>query len=356
MNWNNNDTKYIIKKVIIYLLISVIIFFIGSRYAKAGTISSATPSYSTGINGNDRIHYMGNPDWLSSREFVGLGSGYIIGNYFINASRPNYGLKQLTLQTKTNSGTVYTTNCEIGNMSGFYDSDVQWSSYQFKCPVAFGSDAGLYSITARFIANNHDGWISNNLTFVGDNSDANLIMNGQQQAISSQITNDNANAQAIQNAINQSTSNTINAITNQNTIINNNTQAINDLTDVINSQYNSNTGTGYLSAFDNLFTQQDENVIRQFVMIPFNLYILLYNSITNGSCQSISLGSLYGVNLELPCINYRDIIGVPLYTTIDTIFGACLLFGIVRMIKKFFNSLFSVSSKATDENGIEVFR
>lgn len=378
MIWNNNDTKYIIKRLILYLLISGIVFFSAQSCAKANVVSRYVCDESAALGGTNTcktnvyntqshtltFYTMSNNNW-----FQNYGQGYVIMTvHFRNYNGSNTGITGLQLITDYGNGGGSVFNCDIGTVNQYYDNNNSVSIYTAKCPVNIGS-GGVHHANAVLESNGASAVITlgNVITFVSQESDANAITSNQSAIAQQQIQAGNTNAQAIISAINSGDGYTQQAINNaanqahsdsqaEQQAINNNTQAINDLTDIINGNYNSNTGSDYLNVFDNLFTQQDENVIRQFIMIPFNFYILLYNAITSGSCQSITLGSLYGVNLDLPCINLRQILGATLYTIIDTIMGACLLFGIVRIIKKFFNSLFSISSTATDECGIEVFK
>lgn len=363
MNWNNNDTKYILKRVIVYFVIASILFFAGQRCAKAATYSnfiSDSNNYKEIQSNYTSVSFQVKDNNGTYRDtFVNAGTGYLIFNYMINQNTSSTVSPIYEISIQTYPYSIF--NCETSNLSRFIDSSVDYTIGTAKCPIQFTDGKGLRYIhfNRQFGVGLVGVTISKEATIVTTESEATGIITEQANTTTA-IVNASMTQIAQNNQINSNLQSVQQAVADSMTQSHQDSQAqvnaINDLTNTINAGYSSNTGTGYLNAFDNIFTQQDENVIRQFVMIPFNLYILLYNSITSGSCQSISLGALYGVNLDLPCIDLRSILGVGLYTAIDTIFGACLLFGIVRMIKKFFNSLFSLSSKATDECGIEVFK
>lgn len=355
MNWNNNDTKYILKRVIVYFVIACILFFAGQRCAKALTLEGWNTT--NVVNGNNYTYnalpqsFKYNGVWYNTstyNDFIyegGAGTNNI--NYYFN--NPCGSGESMSYTQNIQFSNIGTQNLNFNSVRVI--NDVQgcvgsWSKnasgvnvYNLFCALQDGPPrVSLYFDWTRATSDQSD-WVGLDVQYRVGLEDFSVTCNLNSGSI---IEANNENTDRIIDNQNQNTQETI--------------DAINSVTDIINDDYDSQTGTDYLNVFNNLFTQQDENVIRQFVMIPFNLYILLYNSITNGSCQSISLGALYGVNLSLPCIDLRSILGVALYTAIDTIMGACLLFGIVRMIKKFFNSLFSLSSKATDECGIEVFK
>lgn len=104
-----------------------------------------------------------------------------------------------------------------------------------------------------------------------------------------------------------------------------------------------------------LITTNDSDVVRQFILIPFNLFVQIYNACTSDSCSPLTLGTLYGTTLTLPCINWTTLVGSAIANTIDIIFSACLIFGMYRMIKHMINKIFTLSSTITDECGVEVF-
>ena len=82
-------------------------------------------------------------------------------------------------------------------------------------------------------------------------------------------------------------------------------------------------------------------VITNLVTLPVTLYQSILNSV-NSSCATFSLGSLYGTNLQIPCINVATYIGNTLWGTIDVIISGIFVYSISRKMVKVFNQLSSM--------------
>lgn len=128
----------------------------------------------------------------------------------------------------------------------------------------------------------------------------------------------------------------------------NTTQAVKDVNDTLNDDNidNSNT-TGTLEDLsENLPTN---SVISDLLLLPVRLFQNIVNSI-NGSCSPFNLGSLYGSNLTLPCINIESLIGSTLWSVIDILFcGAFVL--IIR--KKFVDIFHNLTDLRNGGNELE---
>lgn len=359
MNWNSNDTKYIIKRIILYFIIAGIVFFAGQSCAKAITqtdyIQDPSVNSFVGItSGNTFRNYrVVNAAGSPHEPFKNYGEGYIIFNMQLQYNNAGTTLPN-SIQV-ANDGDVFL--CDIGTTIGYNDSTTQRLIITAKCQVNFRNNHGLKSIYFDRPAGNGDLmiWLSDIVTFVGNNQDANAIIVGQQSAINSQIQNDNTNTQAIQNTITNATQQQVTAINNNTTAINNQTQAINNQTEWFEEQHDPLIDTGFLDVMGDLITTNDSDVVRQFIMIPFNLFVQIYNACTSNTCSALTLGTLYGTTLTLPCINWTTLVGSAIANTIDIIFSACLIFGMYRMIKHMINKIFTLSSTITDECGVEVF-
>lgn len=91
------------------------------------------------------------------------------------------------------------------------------------------------------------------------------------------------------------------------------------------------------------------SVISDLLLLPVRLFQNILNSI-NGSCSTFNLGSLYGSNLTLPCINIESLIGSTLWSVIDILFcGAFIL--IIR--KKFVDIFESLTELRNGGNAVE---
>lgn len=91
------------------------------------------------------------------------------------------------------------------------------------------------------------------------------------------------------------------------------------------------------------------SVISDLLLLPVSLFQNIVNSI-NGTCSSFNLGSLYGSNLTLPCINIESLIGNTLWSVIDILF--CGVF-ILVIRKKFVDIFHNLTDLRNGGNAIE---
>ena len=132
------------------------------------------------------------------------------------------------------------------------------------------------------------------------------------------------------------------AINNQTNIIQNQfnqtNQNINNLNDSINSDTVDNPASD-ISSFNNSIASN--GVITSLITLPITLFQSVINNI-NGTCSSFNLGSLYGTNLILPCIEVSDFIGSNLYSILDILFSGFFIYKIARKMIKVFNNFSSL--------------
>ena len=172
-----------------------------------------------------------------------------------------------------------------------------------------------------------------------DNSD---VTNAIDNAMQSIINNNNNNTQNIINSNNQTT----NAVNNNTNAINNNTQAVEDINDTLTDSSVDNPSNS-LNGLNNYFGSN--GVISDLLLLPVSLYSAIINNI-NGTCQSFTLGTLYGHTLVLPCINISTWLGSALYGTIDLMFSG---FFIMKIRKKFVDIFNHFTSLEVGGNELE---
>ena len=108
----------------------------------------------------------------------------------------------------------------------------------------------------------------------------------------------------------------------------------------------SNTTGSLKDLSENLPTN---SVISDLLLLPVRLFQNIVNSI-NGTCSPFNLGSLYGSNLTLPCINIESLIGSTLWSVIDILFcGAFIL--VIR--KKFVDIFHNLTDLRNGGNSVE---
>lgn len=109
---------------------------------------------------------------------------------------------------------------------------------------------------------------------------------------------------------------------------------IHDLNDTLNND-NVDEPSSSISDMEDLLPTN--GVITQLIALPITLYQKVLNSI-NGTCSQFNLGSLYGTNLIIPCIDVSEYLGSSIWNTIDLIIsGAFVLIIARKMIKAFEN-------------------
>lgn len=123
---------------------------------------------------------------------------------------------------------------------------------------------------------------------------------------------------------------------------------LNNIDDTLNDDTIDDTNT--TGTLEDLSEDLPTNsVISELLLLPVRLFQNIVNSI-NGSCSSFNLGSLYGSNLTLPCINIESLIGSTLWSVIDILFcGAFIL--VIR--KKFVDIFENLTELRNGGNAVE---
>lgn len=164
--------------------------------------------------------------------------------------------------------------------------------------------------------------------------------------VSNEKLSDSAKLQDTLNSINSTMSTMNNNISNQaqNIINNQNTNAQQAHNDSVNTQNTikddsvDNPSSSITTIKNSLATN---GVITSLVVLPVTLYQAILNSV-NGTCATFSLGSLFGTNLTIPCINVANYLGTTLWGSIDVIISGIFIYMISRKMVKVFNQLSSL--------------
>lgn len=121
--------------------------------------------------------------------------------------------------------------------------------------------------------------------------------------------------------------------------INNVNGSINDLNGTIN-----NDNVDDPSSSINLFKDKiaTNGVITQLVGLPVTLFTKVLNSV-NGTCSSYNLGSLFGTDLVLPCINVSNYLGSSLWGVIDVLISGLFVYTISKKFIKVFENMSSMN-------------
>lgn len=342
---NKNDYHYVMRRIITFLIISALSFFLFQSCAKAEVLtSSAQPLVNQSLLQTSATRSFTNP------LFVNKGQGYIIFTIFevpdsSNAIEPIYSIDV------GNSNSIF--QCEFTTQNWYVNNHEQINILNVKCPVNPGSLGITY---IEFKKGGLGGvWYNSSryITYVSEQSDANQIISANQQATTQQInelqSQGNATRQQlveIESVIETTTQQEVNAI-------NSNTQAINNLNDTINADYTYDPNMEDLTYF---FDNNDQNIIRSLLLLPFNILGYMITILSSNTCYDVSLGTLYGTNITMPCIWIVDYIGVQLYDLIDTIFTILISLGMVAYLFKVLRKVFTVSNSTCETCGVEVFK
>ena len=83
-------------------------------------------------------------------------------------------------------------------------------------------------------------------------------------------------------------------------------------------------------------------VITQLIGLPVTLFTKVLNSV-NGTCSTYNLGSLFGTDLILPCVNIQNYLGTTLWSVIDVLISGLFVYSISRKFLKVFESMSSMN-------------
>lgn len=132
-------------------------------------------------------------------------------------------------------------------------------------------------------------------------------------------------------------------IINQNQQIINQGQQTNDKLNDINGSINNDNVDDPSSSINSFKDKIATNgVITQLIGLPVTLFTKVLNSV-NGTCSTYNLGSLFGTDLILPCVNIQNYLGTALWSVIDVLISGLFVYSISRKFIKVFESMSSMN-------------
>lgn len=188
--------------------------------------------------------------------------------------------------------------------------------------------------------NNYTGSNQNSTFMIRSDWSDILYSNDNTNILTNSINNSS------QNIINNQNSNTQNIINNQNQHAN---QAHQD-SESIKNALTSDSIPDDTSSQANEWSKANasDSVVSDMVLMPITLLNAFYSGF-NSTCQSYNLGSFYGTNLSLPCINVSNYLGSTLWGIIDVLMSGFLIFGIGKKFVKVFNDFTNLKDSQVDE-------
>lgn len=115
--------------------------------------------------------------------------------------------------------------------------------------------------------------------------------------------------------------------------------SINDVNGSINNDNVDDPSSSINQFKDKIATN---GVITQLVGLPVTLFTKILNSV-NGTCSSYNLGSLFGTDLVLPCINIETYLGSSLWGVIDVLISGLFVYTISKKFIKVFENMSSMN-------------
>ena len=317
------DSKYILKRILIGLGITICLMFIKSCNVHASVNLGGT----TLTSSNYTVLNIGNRTLSFDSEVVYPNMVDYPQFFLLTMCADNQDITSWYINNNTlNNVTIYDTNykCKFPN-----------SSYTGGHIVYI---YGSYSIATNCSASGTNCIHNGSLTFYLPNQSSWALLNHQNSK--EEIFIDYS-------------SNTI--ISQNQSIMNQNQEIIQQNENIYNMQKNESDETQQkLDNIDN--TMKDSNidsaentingassniatngVISQLVTLPVTLFQKILNSL-NGSCSSYNMGSLLGTDIILPCIDLSTYIGSTLWSVIDVLISGLLVWSISKKMIKAFNN------------------
>lgn len=329
--------------------------------------------------------FTGNAEWYQQQGYYyglpdvhnGVNGGYLIddvetkafpsnSNYYLLRSLDTnngmiYVLKQLTLRSSVSveNGKVYSVQLMFAGGSALrYGNEIDTSLYNISNDSECFTDIGTCTY---YWTNDHYAIItlvpnrnsSNYYIRLGNqaNEDKALVINTYTQGFqgieirSSSIQNTDSSTD-IGPLINQQQITNL-KLDDINNNINNTNNKIDDTNEKLDSIGDTLADTDVPSSSDinsqfELIDVANDGPISSLINLPLQILNIFRQALTNNTCQTISLGSLYGKPIQLTCWTLNDSKYTPLGAIVTSILVVLLLYRIFMALVSFFDSITSL--------------
>jgi len=333
------ESKYIIRRVIVGVLIALILSFINScevhAEVKLGNVTMSSNNYRVIAIGNitmtfsddvlndlkdyqqyylltwctdsnDIISWYGNNNTLTNINFYNTGYKCMFPNSSYTGGHIVYvygSYNGATLCSATG------TNClHNGSLTFYSPNQSSWALLSYQ-----------NSFEVISIDYSSDTIISQNQTLINQNTQ---IISGQNNIYSKIESESNETQQKIDA----------------------NTNAIEDVNDTLNDSSIPSDSSDKINNITSIISNNQNSFIVQIAtFIPQTLQVIL-NGFNNSCTGGYSLGSLYGTELIIPCINPVDYLGSFLWGVIDSILCLCYLIPLCKFLINKYNDLTSMNN------------
>lgn len=273
--------KYILKRVIVGVLIALIMFLLKKNLFISNVYAAVVSHQGTSINttfSNVNTDYAYT---VSPQAFSGRGPGTVnfsVALYKVGGdpTSPLVMIRSVNLHNPTGY-----FSCSIGSTS-LTNSTFGGTVYSISCPVDF-TEGGITQVKFFFMDNQQNSnstfrFQFNGLFTYSSNQDINIDTSGTTNAVNNQITNDNSNTNKIVDAQEETTQ----AVEENTQAVEENTQAVNDVKDTINDD-NVTGATSEGSSFFDGFTTNDHG-LSGIITSPLRLL----DSLSTATCSPLS--------------------------------------------------------------------
>lgn len=328
---NKYDFKYILRRVLTAIIISLILMYIGSLKVNASTLVDFDLGNAVQFSCNDT--YDINENWLTTND---SNIRQVRRNKGCYIKKPN-GYDYLFIQPSFNLTYIYNNIPSYIQNSTTYTSDI--ISYNKRVFITYNGETrycqqqDTYAIcNINNLTNDIDQYINIIIGFDISFNNLNIGGNGMYQYVRGNIS--------------------LSPIIQYGRLYNSQIAGISDNINNVNDSINSNEAPSTSDVSNNTSDWSSSNaqngVITNLLTLPIKL-LNGYVSGINSSCSSFNLGSLYGTNLVLPCINVSNYIGSTLWGVIDVLFSGFMIFAIGKKLVRIFNDFTNLRDHQIDE-------
>lgn len=355
---------YIIKRVIIGFLIGVLLFLFKSNFALAVEIPNARYTYTNEAG-------TANATFADATRVSAFTGAWLKGQ-----PRIRLGLNKVAFEIKNNdylstyknspyNYSFYVVINRPGNVIMNTLPNVEFNSVSCQVMTSYwnnnGGTEGAVLPAVDGAGEVYGGWfgvLCPDVTLTSSTSYVNIYFQNYDQLLSTPMdiylarywdVARSGTIDALYQLIDlERTGNTIansqsNAIQTQTEEIKKQTQAIKDMNDTIKSE-DAPSDSQYRSLSDN---NANNGVINQLITMPITLAQSYLNGF-NSSCTPFRLGTLYGEELILPCINPQNYLGA-IWSVIDVIISGIFIFVFGKKLVKIFNDVTNLKENQVNE-------
>lgn len=255
-----------------------------------------------------------------------------IPNYFVLSICSNQNFGAFTLSSGVNNLNIYNTNTQCVYSNGAIGK-MRYLIIQPNKSGLLSNYCSVQGTNCSYGCGSSYCYVNFSIATTGLGSYQLLTIDRSDTA--PQITDMSADFSSLENAQNATT----NAVNNATNAINNNTNATNNMNNSIKDETPPNVQN---DLFNGITTDDESNSpVSDLILMPLTLMNAYVDGFSS-TCNSFDLGSLYGHNIVLPCIDIEDYLGSNLWGLIDIMFTLFLVYNIGLMCVSMYESITSL--------------